>query len=324
MWTLDFFPAFPNYADIPWIKALNLRTAAPQLRRAIRELNFREYVLWISTPWAAGLTKRVAALCVCYDCMDNFPAFYQGRLRDYLEETENQLVRRCDLVVASSESLYAKCRKMNPNVHLVRNGLMIDRFVRDGISTPPELARLSRPILGYSGYVAEWLDVELLREVALHYSHASLVLLGPVHERALISRLSDLPNVHFLGMKPHADVPGYINGFDVCLIPFQRNDLTTAVNPVKFYEYCALGKPTVSVTLPELEPYKELCYLASSQEQFLGAVSAALREHDDQDYANRLALCRQKLAKENSWETRGHQLEAILLGERGRAAKAVT
>jgi len=219
-------------------------------------------------------------------------------------------------VFASSEELYTKCRKVNANVHLVRNGLMLDRFVRDGISTPAELERLRRPILGYSGYIAHWLDMELLREVALRYSRCSLVMLGPVDARAPVGRLSALSNVHFLGMKPHSEVPGYICGFDVCLIPFQRNDLTTAVNPVKFYEYCALGRPTVSVTLPELERYKDLCYLANSQEQFLRAVGVALRERENRDDANRLVLRRRRLAEENSWETRGRQLEAILLTRR--------
>ena len=320
LWTLDFFPALPDYWDMPWLKSLDLRIAAPQLRRAIRALNFKEYVLWIGSLWAAGLARSVDAPCICYDCMDNVPAFYRGRLRDYLEKAENQLLSKSDLVIASSEELYAKCGKVNANVHLVRNGLVLDRFVRDGISTPAELEKLRRPILGYSGYIGHWLDMELLRDVAQSYSHCSLVMLGPVH--GPVGRLSGLPNVHFLGIKPHVEVPSYLYGFDVCMIPFQRNDVTTAVNPVKFYEYCALGKPTVSIALPELEPYKDLCYLARSREEFLAAVGTALRERENRDDANRLALRRRKLAEENSWETRGRQLEAILLAEKQRVRGA--
>jgi hypothetical protein len=89
--------------------------------------------------------------------------------------------------------------------------------------------------------------------------------------------------------------------------------LTMAVNPIKFYEYCAAGKPIVSAAIPELEPFRKLCYLASSHSEFLDAVEVALKERENPDVAARAAADRRKIARESTWQIRGREVEAILL-----------
>jgi len=311
LWTVGFVPSLPNRGDFDWVRSVNIWLAAQQLRRAIRTLGFQNLVLWIGLVYAAPLVNLIPAALVCYDCMDNFPAFFRGRRRRAAEILGAQLLQASDLVIAASEELYAKCRAANPYVHLVRNGVRASDYARGAISLPAELRNLPRPILGFWGTFGPWLDVELLQALALRYSQGSLVLVGPVKD-APVGGLSGLRNVHFLGMRPHDEGPRYLRGFDVCLIPFRQNELTTAVNPIKFYEYCAAGRPTVSVALPELAPYQHLCYLAHSREEFLQAVEASLKESENSGIVTELGISRRKVADDNSWEVRGRQIEAIL------------
>jgi glycosyltransferase involved in cell wall biosynthesis len=316
LWTATFFPCFPNRVFAPALtRKFNLWLAARQLRRAIRVLDFKDYVLWIESLPAAPLADEVQPRAVCYDCFDNEPAFYRGSRKRELEATENRLLRNSDLVIASSEELQAKCRRVNPSVYLVRNGVQIRDYADDRTPLPPELENIRRPILGFLGLLGPWIDVELLGALALHYPQSSIVIVGPV--RASVGKLSRLRNVYFGGMKAHSEVPGYIRGFDVCLIPFRQNEVTSAVNPIKFYEYCAAGKPIVSVAIPELIPHQRLCYLAHSQEEFLQAVEAALREGENPERAAELVHARQELAQQSSWEARGKEIEAILLKRLG-------
>lgn len=310
LWTADLVTLMPNLVTMP-NKRIRMWTAAKHLGRAIRQLGFKNPILWTGLPWAVSMVKQIPASLVCYDCMDDFPLFFQGRRRRAFQALTSELLRISDLVITSSEELYARCGKVNANVHLVRNGVAVDRYSGDGVTPPSDLQNLRRPILGYVGHIGHWIDLELMKALAARYPNASLVCVGPVD--VSLGGLSSLPNVHFLGVKPFAEVPHYIREFDVCVIPFRFNDLTRAVNPIKFYEYCAAGKPIVSAALPELRPFRKLCYLADSHDEFLEAVWAALKERQTPHVASKLAIDRRKVAEESSWEIRGREVKAILL-----------
>jgi glycosyltransferase involved in cell wall biosynthesis len=309
LWTADLVTLIPSLVTLP-SNRIRTWTAAQHLRRAIRQLGFRSDILWTGLPWTVSMVKHIPASLVCYDCMDDFSLMFQGRSRRIFQALDSKLLQISDLVIASSEELYAKCGKVNANVHLVRNGVAVNLYSGDGTVPPSDLQNIRRPILGYIGHIAHWADLELMKALATRYPRCSLVIVGRVG--VSVKQLSNLPNVHFLGFKPFAEVPHYVREFDVCLIPFRVNDLTVAVNPIKFYEYCAAGKPIVSVALPELEPFRRLCYLARSHDEFLDAVAAALEEPKD-PHGAKLAIDRRKVADESSWELRGTEVRTILL-----------
>lgn len=323
LWTVDFVTPVPKgllkrtitrdglLAANP---GLNLWAMAYQLRQAIRQLDFSNCLLWLGTPWMASLVKHIQASRICYDYMDDIPGFFEGRTRQRAAQHENFLLRRCDFVIVSSAALHEKASKFNRNVHLVQNGVAIDHYAEQNRTCPAELQSLPRPILGYLGSVGSWFDVELATQLAATYREGSVVIVGGV-VRMSAPKLLSLPNVHLLGWKPHRDIPRYLAAFDVCLIPFRINELTLAVNPIKFYEHCAAGKPTVSVSLPELERYRDICYLASSREEFIRAVGAALQEAQDPERAAELARRRRAVAEENSWDVRGKEIEAVFRSE---------
>jgi len=97
-----------------------------------------------------------------------------------------------------------------------------------------------------------------------------------------------IPNMHFLGRRPYADLPAYCKAFDVGLIPFKVNRLTEAVNPIKLREYLAAGLPVVSSPMPEVKLYSHLIEVVDTPDEFVRAVDAALASEPDA-YASRNA-----------------------------------
>jgi glycosyltransferase involved in cell wall biosynthesis len=163
---------------------------------------------------------------------------------------------------------------------------------------PPEIASLPRPRIGYAGALAEWIDLDLLGVVAAAFPTGSLVLVGPTVGQSVrpAERFAAHPNVHWLGSKPHADLPHWVAEMDVCLIPFRCTPLTRGVNPNKLWEYFALGKPVVMTDFsPFVHDFKNLAFVAATPEAFVAAIGAALTSPGD-------VAARREIARRNSWD----------------------
>src|SRR5438445_346788 len=145
---------------------------------------------------------------------------------------------------------------------------------------PEDLRRLPRPIIGFFGLLADWVDMSLVRELALARPGWSFALIGKATTD--LGALRGLANVYLLGQKPYSVLPGYCRGFDVGIIPFRRNELTIRANPLKLREYLAAGVPVVSTRLPEVARYEGLVHLADGVEGFLTAISAALGQRSEE------------------------------------------
>jgi glycosyltransferase involved in cell wall biosynthesis len=278
------------------------------LRWAMRRLGMASPILWTQDPRDLFFVDAVAPRLVCYDCMDDYALIAPpGVSRPALREQELAMLRRANLVFASSEDLLRRCSQTNGHVVLVPNGVDAGRF--GPAPTPADVAGIARPRLGYVGAIAPWLDFGLLEALAQARPQLSLVLVGPVQRAVLVrvAALQRLPNVHVLGERPYVDVPAYMHSFDICLIPFLINDLTRAVTPVKFWEYMAAARPVVSTVLPELAPYANVCALAGDVSTFIAAVDAALSTSSETDRERRLAL-----AQANSWAERVKTIEQAL------------
>ncbi len=287
--------AVPAYG-VPAVRAFNKVFLQAQVRRAMRRLGFRRPINWVFNPAAAVIAGRIGEETLIYHCVDEYTAF-SGVASAALAGLEQELLRKADLVVTSAELLYRSKAKANPRTVLVRHGVDHDHF-RKALdpATPvaPELAVLPRPVIGFFGLVADWVDVELMARVANRFPHGSLAVVG--RATTDVSALSRLPNVHLLGQKAYAELPSYCKGFDVALMPFRINELTLNANPLKVREYLAAGLPVVSTAIPEVAVLGQ-CRIAENADSFVREVEAALA-----DPSSRRA--RSESVRSESWQAR--------------------
>ena len=175
----------------------------------------------------------------------------------------------------------------------------------DACKIPDDMASLPTPVIGYYGLIEEWLDLNLIAFLAERHPDWSIALIGA--KRVDTTSLDKYPNVHFLGRKPHSELPAYCKGMSVGMIPHQVNDLTRHMNPIKLREYLSAGLPVVSVALPEVTYYGDLCHVAHSYEEFeQGIVNALATETAE---TRRL---RSERMQSETWENKVAELSRIV------------
>lgn len=295
----------------PWVRAFNQRFLAFQILRAMRRLGFRRIINWTSNPVAAVVARKLGEETLVYHCVDENTAF-SGVAADALGDLERQLIHRCDAVFVTSERLYESKVRHNPRTFLVRHGVDFDHFrtaLDADVRSPGDVASLPHPIIGFFGLVADWVDVDLMAEVARRFPQGSLVVLGKITTE--VSSLERLPNVHLLGRRPYGDLPAYCKAFDVALMPFRVNELTLNANPLKVREYLAAGLPVVSTPIPEVEVLGQ-CRIADGADAFEREIRAALADPGP-------SLERSEAIRHESWEARIKQIARHLNEVRAEA-----
>lgn len=230
-----------------------------------------------------------------YDCMDHHEGF--GQVPQDLVEAEKRLLGDSDLVIVTSTWLERFAQDHNPRVALIRNAADYAFFSRR-----PERVyadNRGRQIIGYYGAIAEWFDAEIIRAVAKANPERLVLLIGSDTVNAAKS-LADLPNVRFTGEVPYAELPHFLYGFDVCVLPFKVMPLTLATNPVKVYEYLAAGRPVVATSLPELAQFGAHVVRADDPQGFAKAVAEAINTPLTEEAIE----ARRAFAREQTWEHR--------------------
>jgi glycosyltransferase involved in cell wall biosynthesis len=302
-----YVPAYGN----PVAVRANRVLVRLQILAAMRRLGLRRPVSWCFLPSAAPVAGTLGESLVLYHVVDDFSAFSDASAS--VPEMERRLLERSDLVVASSSKLFEEKRRVNPATVLVRHGVDWTHFARACRPgpVPEDLAKLPKPVIGFFGLVADWIDLELVRRVADAHPEASVVLLGRVVTST--APLEGARNVFLLGRKPYEELPAYCRGFDVALTPFRKNALALAANPLKAREYVAAGLPNVCTDIPELRVIPG-CTVAPDAEAFVAEVGRALA-------AGGPDPARSALVRGESWESKAVELRRHVeaaLERRGR------
>lgn len=270
--------ALPFYGS-EWVRKTNGSVLRAQVLWAMKRLGFRRPISWSFLPASAPVSGSLGEEFVVYHCVDEFSAFSDTDARQ-ISELEQRLLKKADLCITSAERLRETKSRFNPRTVLVSHGVDFDHFVKAcdaATQVAPELANLPRPILGFFGLIADWVDFEAIEACAKAFPKGSIVMLGKVAPGVDVSALRRLPNVHFLGRKPYEQLPAYCRGFDVALMPFRKNELTENANPLKVREYLAAGLPVVSSDLPEVRRLG-LCKIAERASDFPRLVQECLDE----------------------------------------------
>ncbi|MEN3337252.1 MAG: hypothetical protein V7647_928 [Acidobacteriota bacterium] len=258
------------------------------------------YILWYYTPMSLTFSDHLRPLAIVYDCMDELSGFAGAPAG--LREAEQRLLKAADVVFTGGQTLYESKRHMHPNVHAFPSSVDVAHFARarNAPRDPADQAAIARPRLGFFGVIDERLDIDLVGAVASARPDWQIVFVGPV-VKIEPARLPRAANLHYLGPRTYAELPAYISGWDVALLPFARNEATRFISPTKTPEYLAAGRPVVSTSIRDVvRPYGErgLARIADTPGDFVAAVSAALAE----PAAARLRAADAFLAR-MSWET---------------------
>jgi UDP-galactopyranose mutase len=275
------------------------------------------HLLWYYTPMACAWTRHLKPLAAVYDCMDELSAFKGAS--PVLKEREAELFTRADLVFTGGQSLYEAKRGQHPNVYAFPSSIDAQHFVqaRSINVDPPDQASIPHPRLGFFGVIDERMDLELIDSIAKARPDWHQVIIGPVVKidaRSLPRR----SNIHYLGGKSYAELPAYLAGWDVALLPFARNESTRFISPTKTPEYLAAGCPVVSTSIRDVvRPYGQngLVHIADDAADFVTAIEAALLS----DRAGRLREVDAFLSQtswDRTWKRMSELIEDVITARR--------
>lgn len=305
---------------IDWLRDVSLR-------RALRKLEVERPILWLVRPDTWDVPGKLREKLLFYQVVDDYLSYpgVTDRARSRLDREERLIASKADFVVVTADHLLQAKSHLHSALLQVRNGVD-DRTLQEGkLSSgpiPAELAAAKRPVWGYIGGITEKLDLELLEKLAqrLEQRGGTLAMVGPVKvageaSAQAIRRLRASAAVIFAGQRPAEEVPMWLRGFNVGLIPYKIGDQARAIDPLKLYEYLAFGMPVVAVDIPGLRPFRDFVSVASCEGDFLRLADEAALDRDEARVSARRAL-----AAENSWERRAEQLsQAMEAGLRRRA-----
>ena len=258
------------------------------------------FIRWYYTPMMLPFSRQVESVCTIYDCMDELANFRFAPPR--LLPLEQELLDSADLVFTGGFSLYEAKKSRHPAVHPFPSSVDRAHFAqaRGELEEPVDQKLSSRPRFGFYGVVDERMDLELIARVADAHPDWSLIIVGPV-VKIDTAELPVRANIHYLGGKKYEELPAYLGGWDVALMPFAINDSTKFISPTKTPEYLAGGRPVVSTPITDvIRHYGDLdgVFIAGRPEDFVAACEQALALSREGEWLSQVDL---KLAN-LSWD----------------------
>ena len=296
--------------DAPGFHADQLLALEPLIAELAEELRQTTLLAWLYTPMALPLAEALAPDAIVYDCMDELSLFL-GAPPELLTR-ESALLECADVMFTGGPTLFRAKQSRHPNVHCFPSSVDAGHFrqAREGVAEAPDQAGIAHPRLGFYGVIDERLDLPLLDSIAHARPDWQIVLVGPVVKIDPAS-LPRRPNIHYFGQRFYEELPRYLAGWDLCLLPFARNEATRFISPTKTLEYMAAELPIVSTPITDVaEPYGDIVYLGSTAEEFLAACEAALAAGPS-ERNQRTTRMRQVLAG-TSWDVTVAAMEKLL------------
>ena len=299
-------PQIP-FRRLPLVRRLNIALGKLLVRRALKRLGFARTVSWFAVPHPGFLANAFGEAAVVYYCIDDYAALPDVDARAVAEMDAHLTSRADQIFVASSPMLQAK-RPIQPSTVLAPHGVDVDLFRSASdpqLPIAPGARDLRRPVIGFYGLIEEWIDLDLIAELAERRPAWTFLMIGRLAADA--GRSKTLPNIIFAGPKPYPTLPNWVKAFDVAIIPYRLTRQVINSAPLKLREYLASGKPIVAVPAPEIERFAGLVRIARGPQQFIAEIEDALLNDTDADRARRLAA-----TAAMTWEGRvGEVIEVV-------------
>jgi len=286
------------------------------LTELMAKYRIQDYMAWYYTPMALNFTRDLNPRAIIYDCMDELTAFRGAP--PGLRAAEMELFGKADLVFTGGQSLYQSKKYQHHSVHCFPSSIDRPFFAaaRQIKETPADQQAIPCPRLGFCGVLDERMDLELLARVADLRREWHLVMIGPVVKISMAD-LPQRPNIHYLGAKQYTELPSYLAGWDVGLLPFARNESTRFISPTKTPEYLAAGLPVVSTPIADVvEPYGTagLVEIAETAEQFVRATERAMELRNSPERLRRTDRFLGTISWDLTWERMNNLIKTTLTG----------
>lgn len=299
----------PTFYRLRWISKISLRQHVKRARKMLLRRGAKRIVL---ATWRARLDHGWSDIpfdARSYHIDDEYSF---SPVETPIGADEMRMLREADQVFVTSRSLLQKKGGFNPHTYLVPNGVDYQAFATPR-GEPEDLRTIPHPRIGYTGVLKEQLDWPLLLSLARRHPNWSFVFVGPVSGRLAsfteFGALKKLPNVFFLGAKPKSAVPAYTQNFDVCVMPYRRDDYTKYIYPLKLHEYLASGRPAVGARIHALEEFERAVQLACTEEEWSTALARALEPAANTDQERRE---RQAVAMLHDWDVQAWRIACTL------------
>lgn len=240
---------------------------AEAVRIALTQLHIHsDYALFTSAPLFAPLIPRLSPRVVGFDAQDNLlkHAFYQD-IRG-LASYYDFLLDRADFISANSPETTHWFKKKRSDARHISNG--VDKSVFNPNRTyemPSDVEPIPGPIVGYAGKMQEMFDVDLMSYIVAQLPDANFIFIGQELNSDWVKPLWQYRNTHYLGDKPYTQLPNYLAAFDVCIIPYNQQR-QHGVDPIKFYEYLAMGKPVVTTNIGGVSLFRDFPQVRIAEE----------------------------------------------------------
>ena len=279
----------------------------------IRDVRLDHYVAWFYTPMAVTFTEDCRPAAVVYDCMDELSAFKDAPPQ--LIAQEHRLFERADVVFTGGFSLYEAKRLQHANVHAFPSSIDVNHFASaaEVREEPADQADLPHPRCGFYGVVDERFDTALLSDVARLRPDVHFIILGPI-VKIDPATLPQSPNIHYLPGKTYEELPRYLAGWDVALMPFALNDATRFISPTKTPEYLAAGKPVVSTPIRDVvRTYGQagVVAIAATPEEFASAIDSALQPASE-DWKLAVSARLAESSWDSTWASMQREIQTVL------------
>ncbi|MBO9658856.1 MAG: glycosyltransferase family 1 protein [Chitinophagaceae bacterium] len=290
------------------------QTISDFLNGLIAKFNVTNYVAWFYSPmFVHFLTRLPSPGGIVYDCMDELSAFKNAPAG--LQEQELRLFKLADLVFTGGNLLYETKKAYHANIHSFPSSIDKEHFekARSGGIEADDQAEIQGVKIGFFGVIDERMDLALIDALAERSPHWNIILVGPV-VKIDPATLPQRSNIFYMGSKKYEDLPAYLSGWDVALIPFAQNESTKFISPTKTPEYLAGGKPVVSTPIHDVvHPYgdEKLVYIASTPDEFIAGIEWSLERWRNPRWLQQVDVFLSTLSWDDTWNRMSDEIELV-------------
>lgn len=259
-------------------------------------------VIWLYTCLDWPFARLFPAKRVVYQPVDEYTVGLNGQKNKHGVNMEREMVKECSLGLTLSTEMANQKSMTYGNFHWLGQGVDFDLFSKAANyrgELPSDLKQVPGPRIGLVGNIRDMIDYKLIEVVLERRPHWAIIFIGPKDKSGAVQleALLKYPNFHWLGPKPFANLPQWLAGLDVGIVPYLQRERTRFTTPGKLYEYWAAGLPTVTTNIGEYEPIADCLWVAHNPEEFISSIEEALRSTSDHYKRKRVAI-----AQEHSWE----------------------